>query len=137
MLGILVEEARGRARSGLKRRREWVRRAEEAPRPPSLRAALRKAEVGIIAEVKRRSPSKGSINADLDARLRARTYVEAGAAAVSVLTEPDWFGGSMDDLSEVAAGVEMPVLRKDFIGASPGRGGGPSNRAGATAEGFV
>ncbi|MEO8945130.1 MAG: indole-3-glycerol-phosphate synthase [Gemmatimonadaceae bacterium] len=115
MLGILVEEARARAKAGLTRRGEWVRRAEEAPRPPSLRAVLRKGDVAIIAEVKRRSPSKGAINTDIDARQRARSYVEAGASAVSVLTEPDWFGGSMEDLSDVAAGVEMPVLRKDFI----------------------
>jgi indole-3-glycerol phosphate synthase len=73
------------------------------------------APLAIIAEIKRRSPSKGDIAPDLDAVERARAYEEAGAEAISVLTEPDRFGGSMDDLRAVAAAVEVPVLRKDFI----------------------
>lgn len=69
----------------------------------------------VIAEVKRRSPSRGEINAHLDPASRARAYVEGGAAAVSVLTEPSYFGGSEDDLAAVRAAVDAPVLRKDFI----------------------
>jgi indole-3-glycerol phosphate synthase len=77
----------------------------EAPHP----------QVAIIAEVKRRSPSKGDIAPRLDAVTQARAYAAAGADAVSVLTEPSRFGGSLDDLHAVAAAVDLPVLRKDFI----------------------
>ena len=73
------------------------------------------APLAIIAEIKRRSPSKGDIAPDLDAVEQARAYEAAGADAISVLTEPDRFGGSMDDLRAVAASVDIPVLRKDFI----------------------
>jgi indole-3-glycerol phosphate synthase len=69
----------------------------------------------LIAELKRRSPSAGALREDLSPGLLARTYVEAGAAAVSVLTEPTRFGGSLADLEEVARAVEVPVLRKDFL----------------------
>jgi indole-3-glycerol phosphate synthase len=78
-------------------------------------AALRSPAVAVIAELKRRSPSKGVINDALDAPARAREYSAGGAAALSVLTEPDRFGGSMDDLRAVRASVALPVLRKDFI----------------------
>jgi len=72
-------------------------------------------ELALIAEVKRRSPSKGDIAPGLDAVAQARAYEAAGADAISVLTEPDRFGGSLDDLRAVAAAVALPVLRKDFI----------------------
>jgi indole-3-glycerol phosphate synthase len=71
--------------------------------------------LALIAEVKRRSPSKGAIAPDLDAVATARAYEAAGADAISVLTEPTRFGGSMGDLRAVAAAVGLPVLRKDFI----------------------
>lgn len=71
--------------------------------------------LALIAEVKRRSPSKGDIAPGLDAVAQARAYAAAGADAVSVLTEPERFGGSLDDLRAVAAAVDLPVLRKDFI----------------------
>jgi indole-3-glycerol phosphate synthase len=71
--------------------------------------------VGVIAEVKRRSPSRGSIRDDLDPVAHARAYVRGGAVAVSVLTEGAHFGGSLDDLAAVAGAVQVPVLRKDFI----------------------
>lgn len=84
--------------------------------PPSFQAALRGgAGLKLIAEVKRRSPSGGEISPRLDPVRHAAAYVAAGAAAVSVLTEPAHFGGSIDDLSAVAARVACPVLRKDFI----------------------
>ena len=73
------------------------------------------AAVGVIAEVKRRSPSQGTIRADLDPVAHARAYVRGGAVAVSVLTDEAHFGGSLDDLARVAAAVTAPVLRKDFI----------------------
>lgn len=72
-------------------------------------------EVGLIAEVKRRSPSQGDIRTDLDPVRHARAYVRGGAVAVSVLTDEAHFGGSLEDLERVAAAVPVPVLRKDFI----------------------
>ncbi len=71
--------------------------------------------LALIAEIKRRSPSKGDLAPGLDAVAQARAYAAAGADAVSVLTEPERFGGSLDDLRAVAAAVDLPVLRKDFI----------------------
>src|SRR5216683_3372329 len=71
--------------------------------------------VGLIAEVKRRSPSQGTIREDLDPIAHARAYVRGGAVAVSVLTDEAHFGGSLDDLRSVAAAVTAPVLRKDFV----------------------
>jgi indole-3-glycerol phosphate synthase len=79
------------------------------------RAAGRPVPLTVIAEVKRRSPSKGDIAPDLDAVQQALAYQAAGADAISVLTEPFRFGGSMDDLRAVTAAVDLPVLRKDFI----------------------
>jgi indole-3-glycerol phosphate synthase len=73
------------------------------------------ATVGVIAEVKRRSPSQGVIREDLDPLTHARAYVRGGAVAVSVLTDEAHFGGSIDDLKSVAAAVPAPVLRKDFV----------------------
>ena len=69
----------------------------------------------MIAEVKRRSPSRGDINAQLDPAARAREYERGGAAAISVLTEPAHFAGSEADLVQVRAAVDLPLLRKDFI----------------------
>jgi len=71
--------------------------------------------VAVIAEVKRRSPSAGVIRDDLDPAERAALYAERGAAAISVLTDGPFFGGSMSDLRAAAAKVAAPVLRKDFI----------------------
>lgn len=73
-------------------------------------------ELAVIAEVKRRSPSVGAIELEVDPGSRAREYAEAGAAGISVLTEQDHFGGSLDDLVAVRASArDVPVLRKDFI----------------------
>ena len=69
----------------------------------------------MIAEVKRRSPSRGDLDPALVAADRAAAYERGGAVAISVLTEPSRFGGSPGDLSDVVAAVELPVLRKDFI----------------------
>ena len=71
--------------------------------------------INIIAEIKRQSPSKGIIREDFDAPSIAKSYARSGAAALSVLTEQDYFGGSLDYLSEVREQVATPLLRKDFI----------------------
>lgn len=69
----------------------------------------------IIAEIKRASPSKGLIRSEVDVASRARTYERAGATMISVLTDATYFNGSFDDLRDVAAAVDIPVLCKDFI----------------------
>lgn len=71
--------------------------------------------VNIIAEVKRASPSKGDISANLDAAACAADYQEGGAAAVSVLTDTPYFKGRLEDLEQVRDSVDLPVLRKEFI----------------------
>jgi indole-3-glycerol phosphate synthase len=88
-------------------------RAQSTPR--GFAAALRDAEgVGVIAEVKRRSPSKGALNAELDAAELAGAYERGGATCLSVLTDVEFFGGSPDDLRAARAATRLPVLRKDF-----------------------
>jgi indole-3-glycerol phosphate synthase len=81
--------------------------------PPVFGDALRNGR--IIAEVKRASPSRGVIAEECDAVAQARAYVAGGAAAVSVLTEPEHFHGDLRDLEGVAGSVAVPVLRKDFV----------------------
>lgn len=73
-----------------------------------------RSDVRIIAEIKRASPSKGVIDDQIDVATVARNYVASGAVAISVLTEEDFFQGSLDDLRLVKAAVDLPVLRKDF-----------------------
>ncbi len=93
--------------------------ASTAPEPRNLAWVLRgyAAEdgVAVIAEVKRASPSAGAIASDADPVLQATAYDVGGAAAISVLTEPRHFGGSLDDLRQVRSAVLHPVLRKDFL----------------------
>lgn len=97
------------------RRAELERRALAAPLPTDFRRLFTAARVALIAEVKRRSPSAGAINTALDPGSWATRYADAGAAAISVLTDGPHFGGSLADLEEVAQAVPTPVLRKDFI----------------------
>ncbi|HUK20175.1 MAG TPA: indole-3-glycerol phosphate synthase TrpC [Gemmatimonadales bacterium] len=95
---------------------ELEHQAERAPAPRPFAAALGgRREVGVIAEVKRRSPSAGAIAPGLDPVEHAAAYARGGAVAISVLTDELHFGGSLEDLTRVAAQVALPVLRKDFI----------------------
>jgi indole-3-glycerol phosphate synthase len=71
--------------------------------------------VTLLAEIKRRSPSAGEIRPDVDPVEVARAYRAGGAAALSVLTDEEFFGGRLDDLRQVRAAVDLPVLRKDFV----------------------
>jgi len=97
------------------RKRERVREAKTRANPHAFRRALQKDGINIIAEFKRRSPSKGMIREDANPIEIARAYETGGAVAMSVLTEEDYFAGSLDDLREVKSTVDLPVLRKDFI----------------------
>ncbi len=90
-------------------------RAEVGDVPPARPfVASEDGRVGVIAEVKRRSPGAGEIRPDLDPIELAAAYEAAGAVGISVLTDGPWFGGSLDDLRSVRARVDVPLLRKDF-----------------------
>lgn len=82
---------------------------------PRLSDAISGEGVAVIAEVKRASPSRGYLAPIPDPAGLAQSYAEGGAAAVSVLTEPQWFGGSLEDLAVVVEATALPVLRKDFL----------------------
>ncbi|WP_026239811.1 indole-3-glycerol phosphate synthase TrpC [Parafrankia discariae] len=90
-------------------------RVERVPDPRDALAVLRAPRVSVIAEIKRRSPSRGALATIADPAALASLYEQAGAAAVSVLTEQRRFGGSLADLDAVRVAVDIPVLRKDFV----------------------
>src|SRR5262249_58038890 len=97
----------------LERLKEMARRASSSSR--DVIAALKGQDVAVIAEVKRASPSKGTMAKISDPAALARDYEAGGASIISVLTEPRYFGGSLDDLAAVRESVSVPVLRKDFV----------------------
>ena len=99
--------------AAIKLRAEEIRKIAE---PHKFRTALKRTDrTNIIAEIKRASPSKGVINADIDVAEVATAYESGGAAAISVLTETEFFGGSLIDLVLVSQTVRIPILRKDFM----------------------
>jgi indole-3-glycerol phosphate synthase len=110
--GVRIDLARRRAETGEAELRATL--AGVAP-PLDPMATLRGPGSSVIAEVKRRSPSKGDLAEIADPAALARQYAAGGAAAISVLTEERRFGGHLDDLRAVRAAVDLPVLRKDFI----------------------
>lgn len=115
-LADLLDDARRRVDQSRARRPdgELEDRCRRLPASPDFRRALARPGVALIAEIKRASPSKGPLAPDLDAVAQARAYLLGGADAVSVLTEPDRFRGSLDDLRAVA-GIGATALRKDFV----------------------
>ena len=117
LLGAIVAATRTRVAQAVSRMpaADLARRADVMPPTRAFRAALAAAGVRVIAECKRRSPSRGVLREEYDAAAIARQYVDAGAAAISVLTEPTFFDGALDHLEAVRAAVAVPLLRKDFI----------------------
>ena len=111
----LVSAAQQRVSALRSSRLELERRASAAPPAPPFGERCADGTIGVIAEVKRRSPSAGAIHETLDPVAHARAYADGGAVAISVLTEPAFFGGSLDDLRRIAAAVPLPVVRKDFL----------------------
>lgn len=108
----VVEVRAGRESPGALERRA----AAVTPRTGIFRRAIgRQGQVNVIAECKRRSPSRGVLREDYDPATIAGAYEEAGAAAISVLTEPTFFDGSLGDLHAVREVSGLPLLRKDFI----------------------
>jgi indole-3-glycerol phosphate synthase len=105
-------EVRSAAHPAAALRREFAGR----PAGDAFEAALRSSPAPrVIAECKRRSPSRGILRRQYDPVLHAASYARAGAAAISILTEPTFFDGSLDHLRDVRRAVDVPVLRKDFI----------------------
>ena len=97
--------------------RALTRRAEARPSRPGqfLAAVSRRDRVNVIAECKRRSPSRGILRTQYEPAAVAREYAAAGAAAISVLTEPTFFDGALEHLRPSAHAVDLPLLRKDFV----------------------
>lgn len=92
-----------------------VERIDREALKPSIKQRLAGADLSVIAEIKRASPSKGAIALDVDVVAQAKQYEASGATVISVLTDETYFKGSMDDLAAVAAAVDIPVLCKDFM----------------------
>jgi indole-3-glycerol phosphate synthase len=117
----VLDQIVARSRQAVRERKEQRPVAElellanTAESPRDFEAALRGGTIALIAEIKRASPSKGWLRANLDAGALARSYAQGGAAAISVLTEPTFFHGSFGDLSAVREAVKLPLLCKDFI----------------------
>jgi indole-3-glycerol phosphate synthase len=93
---------------------DLVAQAASRPAPRDFAAALQGKGISCIAEIKRRSPSKGDLDPHLAPDLVAKDYVVGGASCLSVLTDARYFGGSADDLRTARAACDLPVLRKDF-----------------------
>ncbi|HEX2209337.1 MAG TPA: indole-3-glycerol phosphate synthase TrpC [Longimicrobium sp.] len=116
ILDRIVATKRGEVERAVPRLSEYRHIARQADVPRGFAAALKHpSHVRLLAEVKRRSPSAGDIRPGADPVEVARAYVEGGAAALSVLTDREYFGGDLDFLRAVRAAVSVPVIRKDFI----------------------
>lgn len=114
-LGELTRQAEARADAVIAQAAELRAQCRDLPAAIPFAPALRGDVLRVIAEVKRASPSKGAIATGLDAVAQATAYARGGAAAISVLTEPSRFGGTLEDLQRVAAAVSIPAIRKDFL----------------------
>jgi len=114
-LDSILSFTRERVASLRPRARELERAAAAAASPLPFERGLHGTSIGVIAEIKRRSPSAGDIRKDLDPVTLGKAYVAGGAVALSVLTEGRHFGGSLEDLHRVTRAVAVPALLKDFV----------------------
>jgi indole-3-glycerol phosphate synthase len=116
-LDTILERTRSRVELARRARafEDLDREARNVGRPRDFAGAIRAEGMSLIAEVKRRSPSKGVLRADIDPAELAEAYEQGGARALSVLTEPEFFSGSLDDLGKARSATSIPVLRKDFV----------------------
>lgn len=116
-LDAIVEQVDARVRALRPRTTELYQQASGKPPVRSLRAALTRDpnRLQVIAECKQKSPSKGWLTDHYDPRAQAMGYQDAGASAISVLTEPEFFRGDLSHLETVREAVQVPVLRKDFV----------------------
>ncbi len=114
ILARIVEHKRAELARDAASRPKWERRAAARADFRDFRAALTARPPAVIAEIKKASPSKGVFTEEFDPASIARTYASGGAAALSVLTDREFFQGSLADLDTARAAVAVPVLRKDF-----------------------
>lgn len=117
-LARILEHHRARAASDARATERLLDEARGCPRPRDFAAAIRRPGLSVIAEIKRRSPSKGDIAPGLDPVEVASAYAAGGAACLSVLTDEEFFAGSVRDLQVARKSSGLPVLRKDFTVAA-------------------
>ncbi len=117
VLGAIASRVRERLRErkAVLRPGRLALEADAAPPPRDFLAPLRRPALNVIAEFKPASPSEGPIRPGASVETIAREYEEAGAAALSVVTEPDFFGSSLDNLDRARGACDLPILRKDFV----------------------
>lgn len=115
ILEIIINKNREALNTSERYRQELSELVAKRKRHYSFAGALRRTEINIIGELKKASPSKGLIRKDFPVTALAKELAGAGAAALSVLTEPFFFQGSLENLKSAAKAVEIPLLRKDFI----------------------
>lgn len=115
VLDQIVERTRERLRVEAKPDRRAAEEMAERRTPFAFRTALQREGVNVIAEIKSASPSAGSIIADPDVESIARDYASGGAAAMSIVTEPEFFRGSRDWIARAKNAAALPVIMKDFI----------------------
>ena len=120
-LDKIVEQHRVTAQQDTRNTRDLVAIAAKVAQPRGFIDRIRTDSVNslaVITEIKRRSPSRGALNQDLDPTQIAQQYEQGGASCLSVLTDQDFFGGSTEDLQQAHSSVDLPVLRKDFTVSS-------------------
>lgn len=113
-LDKIIADHRELAGSDTRKTSDLISIARDMPPCLGFKKSLEGAGVSIIAEIKRRSPSRGALNAELDPVAQAKTYELNGASCISVLTDEKYFAGSLDDLRLVKNSTRVPILRKDF-----------------------